>query len=234
MRNLAIGDVVKVADGKYEPIYSFGHKNNKSSAEFLQITTNTNRPLEISKDHMILLEGGRFVPASMVRKGDMLVNGLGELVLVQTMRKIIRKGVYAPFTQSGTLVVDNIVASNYIAYQDSEYLTIAGFYYFSYHWLAHTFQSVHRLAVVMGFVDETYTDAGVSHWVHLPHEFGLWLVEQQALVVVAILIPCISLFGFLSILEALVTNPITFSTFVVGLVTLLTASQCVYFRTTKR
>ena len=77
---------------------------------------------------MVLVEDGRFVPASLLKKGDQLVRGnSGELVTVQSVRTVVCKGVYAPFTAFGTIVVDNILASNYITYQGPEYLEVANF-----------------------------------------------------------------------------------------------------------
>jgi hypothetical protein len=116
--------------------------------------------------------------------------------------------------------VNDLVASNYIAYQGSEYLTIGGIETpFSYQWLAHTFNSAHRLAVMMGFKCESYTDTGVSHWVDVPHKVGSWLVEQNVVVALAVLLPAIALFGFISVMEGIVKSPLALATTVVGFVT---------------
>ena len=236
MIDLAIGDAVKVAHNKYEPVYSFGHRNDEASAEFLQIVTEGNRkPLEISKDHMVNIEGGRSVPASMVNMGDMLVTASGDLVAVSVIRNVVRKGIYAPFTESGSIIVNGIAASNYVAYQDSEYLKLAGFETpFTYQWLAHTFNSVHRLAGMMGFGGETYSETGLSQWVALPHKFASWLLGQNAAVALAILVPSFVLFGFVSLVEALVKSPIFLATLVVGVATLFLAHRSVSVKMTKK
>jgi hypothetical protein len=237
MTDLAIGDSVKVAANKYEPIYSFAHKNDEASAEFLQIVTGGNRkPLEISKYHMVNVEGGRSVPASMVKIGDMLVTASGDLVDVRTIRNVVRKGIYAPFTESGSIIVNDIAVSNYIAYQDSEYLKLAGIETpFTYQWLAHTFNSVHRLAVMMGFTEETYSKTGISHWVALPHKVGSWLLGQNVVVALAILVPCIVFFCFVSITEALVKTHYCLATLLVGAVTLwFAAHRSVSVKMTKK
>ena len=235
MSSLAVGDYVKVVDNKYEPVYSFGHKNDESSAEFLQIVTKGNRrPLELSKDHMVVIEGGRHVPASLVKRGDNLVTADGDLVVVKTIRTVMRKGIYAPFTASGSIIVNDIAASNYVAFQGSEYLQIAGVDTpFSFHWLAHIFNSVHRVAVMIGFSGESYTETGVSQWVALPHKCGIWLLEQNAVVALAILLPSIALFGFVSMIEALMNSPMVLATLVVGALTLLVARRTVSVKTLK-
>ena len=235
MSDLALGDYVKVVDNKYEPVYSFGHKDGESSAEFLQIVTKGNRrPLEISKDHMVVVEGGRHVPASSVKRGDNLVTADGDLVVVKTIRTVMRKGIYAPFTASGSIIVNDIAASNYVAFQGSEYLQIAGFDTpFSFHWLAHIFNSVHRVAVMIGFSGESYTATGVSQWVALPHKCGSWLLEQNAVFALAILLPSIALFGLVSVIEALMNSPMILATLVVGALTLVVARRTVSVKTMK-
>jgi hypothetical protein len=235
MTDLTLGDAVKVSDNKYEPIYSFGHKNGEAFAEFFQIVTEGDRkPLEISKDHMVKGESGRSVPASMIKIGDMLVTGSGNLVAVKAIRTVVRQGIYAPFTEFGSIIVNDIVSSIYIAYQDSEYLKVAGVETpFTYQWLAHTFNSAHRLAVMVGFTGETYTDAGVSRWVDIPQKCGSWLLDQHAIVAFGILVPSIALFGFVSVLEALFKSPLALATIVVGAVTLFFTRRSFHFKTTK-
>lgn len=199
MSELKLGDMVQVSttDVRYEPIYSFGHKADDASAEFLQISTTStsSKPLEISSDHMIAIEeGGRFVPASMVKKGDRLLTTTttsnssdnNDTVVVTNIKTITRKGVYAPFTKSGTIVVNDILASNYIAYQDSEYFQIGSIMMttpFSYQFMAHSFNSIHRLVLlVLGKeteTQETYTDQGVSHWVDVPHRMLKWVLQEE-------------------------------------------------------
>jgi hypothetical protein len=92
-----------------------------------------------------------------------------QFVVVTTIRDVTQKGLYAPFTSSGTIVVNDIVASSFISFQGSEYLKLGDFVTpFTFQWLAHTFESGHRFACRSGLVDrseETYTAFGVSHWV---------------------------------------------------------------------
>jgi hypothetical protein len=159
----------------------------------------------------------------MIQSGDKLVSGSSddEQVIVKSIKTVVRQGIFAPFTASGKIVVNNVVASTYIAYQGSEFLQIAGVNTpLSYHWLAHTFQSAQRLALRMGIVssnEETYTDEGVSHWVNVPHKAGLWLLEQHPLILLALLIPAICFFGIVSTLEG-TSSSASFSVFVTGLV----------------
>jgi hypothetical protein len=205
MSSLEIGDSVLVAGNKFEPVYSFGHRDTESSAEFLQIYPDSvaKAPIEISRDHLILTNGEHWVPAGTLRQaGDRLIDGEGNRVSVTKIHRVNRTGVCAPFTKSGSIVVNDLVASNYIGYQGSEYLMIGGVKTpLTYHWMAHTFNSVHRLAVSMGITGETYTDNGVSRWVDVPHTCGSWLLKQHPVVVVVILVPSIFVFAMISLLE---------------------------------
>jgi len=227
MDQLDIGDyVLSDTSGKYEAVYSFGHKSREISAEFLQITTEGSHvPLEISPDHMIVTEDGRFIPASKVKTGDrLLTSSMHEQVVpVTSIKAVTGKGIYAPFTASGTIVVNGILASNYIAYQGSEsYTTIAGIPLLSYQWAAHTFNSVHRLAVLLGVGGETYTESGVSRWVEKPHQWTMWLLEQPSIVSMFLLFVCLVITGLARLVEMVVIN---ITSTVAGLLMILIMSR---------
>lgn len=127
MEKLQIGDRVQVASSsisnknKFETVYAFGHYEPQGIGEFLRIWSsalNTD-PLEISAMHMVFVEVGNekksrsrlATPASLVVIGDVLVGG----AIVTRIDTVQRKGVYAPFTESGTLVVNQVLVSNYIS-----------------------------------------------------------------------------------------------------------------------
>jgi hypothetical protein len=57
------------------------------------------------------------------------------------------------------------------------------------------------MAFSLGFNGETYTEAGVSHWVDLPNKWGSWILEQHPIVMVAVLVPSIIMFAAISLLE---------------------------------
>lgn len=203
MSSLEIGDRVLVAGNKYESVYSFGHRNANQPGEFVQIHTDgVDAPIKISPDHLILSTGEHWVPASTLRTGDKLTNSDGNHATISKIEQVRSPGVFAPFTKSGSIVVNNLVASNYIGYQGSEYLMIGGVQTpLTYHWVAHIFNSVHRVAFSLGVTGETYTEAGVSHWVDLPNKWGSWLLQQQPIVMVAVLVPSIVMFATISLLE---------------------------------
>lgn len=203
MKDLQLGDMVQVVGGNYEPIYSFGHKHSDTYSEFLAISTTDNKVLEISKNHMVGRPNGGFVPAGILQVGDSLISSNGVTTSVRSIRSVQRKGVYAPFTDSGTIIVNGILASTYIAYEDSQYLRIASMKTpFTYQWLAQTFQCLHRLATKLNlFGEETYSESGVSGWVQGPHEIFMWLLDQHVVVVLPVMTITILCFGFIWVVD---------------------------------
>ena len=121
MDNLQLGDLIMTANGRYEPVYSFGHRAESMVAEYLQFLPSN---LEVSADHMVFVVtrdgNSRALPAAFVKVGDQLMHG----ETVTEIMRVHRKGLYAPFTPSGTLVVNGVGVSSYIALQASESLTI--------------------------------------------------------------------------------------------------------------
>lgn len=219
MKNLQLGDVV-LTDGAnnnnnklYEPIYSFGHVNAKASSEFVQLKTTTTT-LELTKDHMVFVEGNRAVPASSIQVGDNLVMASGDLEAVKDIKKVVRKGIYAPFTPSGSIVVNGVKASNFLSFQDGGVLKIGGFSTgLTYQWMSHTFELPHRVwCHYLGQCkNEQYTTDGVTTWMALPHQVALWFFQQNAIVMTAVAVPVllglVSLWTLEHVVVLLLTAP---------------------------
>jgi hypothetical protein len=200
MKDLKLGDKVLAAAGKYEQVYSFGHRHESVSAEFLQLLPST---LEISRDHMLLVRG-RYVPASAVQVGDKLESASGDVITVEAINTVVRTGVYAPFTSSRTIVVSNI----YIAFQDSGRLFVGGWETpFMYQWIAHMSHSPHRILSRLGLSGaKEYTFDGMSTWIAGPYEVSQWFIVQNWAVMTVVLVSAMSL-GMLSmVLESVCQN----------------------------
>lgn len=195
MDELKIGDKVKASGENFETVYSFGHYHESAEGDFLQLFTEGSKaPLELSADHMLFVEGGRAVPASAVNTGDKVVLADGKLATIKSIKTAVRQGVYAPFTESGTISVSGVKASSFVAFQGEEYLTIAGIQTpFSYQWLAHSFESAHRIMSRFGLGAETYNTDGVSSWVSMPLQATQWLLSQNALVIALLMVPWASI-----------------------------------------
>jgi hypothetical protein len=209
MSSLRLGDEVLVADSKYERVYSFGHRHESVETEYLQLYSSSSAPLEITKEHMIIIEDGRALPASTVQIGDKLKAVNGAVVEVNAIKTVPRKGAYAPFTTSGTIVVNDVVASTFVAFQAADVLTIGGVKLpFSFQWLAHTFESPHRFycSYASECLTEEYTEEGVSKWVSAPLVFWVWLFGQNILIMSLVLTPIFCVFLCLGCINASMGN----------------------------
>jgi len=147
----------------------------------------------MTDDHLLFVRGyPHSIPASHVKVGDEL-NWLSDntsnkssavnFVRVKEVRRVVRKGSYAPFTTSGTIVVNQVLASTFVGFQDSGVLKV-GSYFTPLAWqtLAHVFESPHRLVCATPLlwtywcVTESYSIEGISHWVYGPLTFTMWLL----------------------------------------------------------
>lgn len=201
MKDLRIHDEVLVSIDPpiYEPVYSFGHINPVVSANFLKMHPSN---VELSRSHLVFVEGKGAVPAFMVMVGDKLLGGNP----VSAISSVTRNGVYAPFTPSGRIVVNGVVASTYISFQDSHVYKIGSIPTgISYQWLAQSFQFPHRTwCYKLGFcVDEQYTDEGISTWASRPLYASQWLFRQHWMVCFVLSIPLLMVAVLFAILEFL-------------------------------
>lgn len=158
IRHFLIGNYVQGNnnnnDDSYSHVYTFGHYDSKMTTEYLQIytttTTNNNSnqasppPLKLSPLRMVLLRNQTFVPASNLQVGDELGGSGVTIIIISDICQVTRTGgAYAPFTKSGTIVVNGIVASSFVTKNNnaSQNDTM----YLSFHWLAYFLQAPHRL-----------------------------------------------------------------------------------------
>ena len=179
LENLKIGDMVHVGSGKYEPIYSFGHYAPKGwSDDFVRLTTESGT-LFLSSDHMVYASHA-FKAAATVEPGDNLLWNDEPVTVQDVSNGHKERGMLAPFTPSGKIVVDGFLASAFIHVPDTPTLHS----WMSPQWLAHSFEFPHRIAChYMGSCpNETYTAHGVSTWVARPLEIGMWVLRQDSFV----------------------------------------------------
>lgn len=118
----------------YETVYGFGHRNEDKHDEYLRITTTTHndnqQPLELSASHLIYLHGQEHpVRSDSLRVGDQLIHvtedGTTKIPAAIThIEWVVRKGLYQPLTQDGTIVVDGIETSTYVSMQGATPRTV--------------------------------------------------------------------------------------------------------------
>ena len=102
-----------------EPVITFIHREQVKLQEFLRITTTKNNNLKITEDHLLFVEKNglsQAIPARVVKIGDTVYvkqNGLMRTATVQDISTVYEKGVYAPMTRSGTILVNDVHTSCY-------------------------------------------------------------------------------------------------------------------------
>mmetsp|Transcript_26182 Transcript_26182/g.48830 ORF Transcript_26182/g.48830 Transcript_26182/m.48830 type:complete len:182 (+) Transcript_26182:226-771(+) len=118
MKDLNVGDHILSSNGNYEPVYAFAHQDKTSSAKYIEIhSLGGSSPLKVSEDHLVLVNG-HYIPAKDIQVGSLLNDASGSTVTVRKVKTgVDAKGLYAPLTPSGTLLVNGIQASSYISLQ---------------------------------------------------------------------------------------------------------------------
>jgi len=166
MKELQLGDRIQTASGKFEPVYSFGHYGPDQMGEFVRFILSTGDTLELSASHMVFIAGQSYpIPASMVKPEDVLqTTATATAAFVQDIVRITKsQGVYAPFTTSGTLVVNGVICSSFIYPLETYYSNWFGW---SMHALAHRWERWHRwYYYLFQSMEESYTKEGLSTWV---------------------------------------------------------------------
>ena len=122
MATLQIGEEVQVIDNneiRTEPVITFIHRQPEVMQEFIRITTMKKNILKITEDHLMFVEKigeAIAIPARNVKVGDTVyvkVNHSVETDAVRSISTVYEKGVYAPVTLSGTILVNDVHTSCY-------------------------------------------------------------------------------------------------------------------------
>jgi len=206
MSELRLGDSILVdTNGTYEKVYTFGHYSpDAPKAPFVKIMTQNGSELTLSESHMIKTVDSRTIPASQILKGDSIYHVSGKTdVVVSTKTIRMQKGMYAPFTASGYLIVDDILVSNYVALIPEDKAP--------HQWIAHAFNAPHRMYCnYFGCMTERYNEEGISQFVAKPLAISKWILNQKSEFITNICFALIvMLCGFFSLLEQLQCNTTT-------------------------
>lgn len=109
------GEQAFIGVGRHSEVYFFGHRSAHSTARFVQIThSGQHKPLVISPRHYLYVND-RLATASTVRVGHRLRDADGYAVLVTDIDSVVERGLYAPTSLHGDLIVDGIRVSSYTA-----------------------------------------------------------------------------------------------------------------------
>lgn len=112
MEKLQLGDIVRVADGGFSPVFMFTHKLSDVKHAMVQLKTSSGASLTLTHGHYVI-SSGVMRTAGTVQVGDELVLANGETSAVTSTTTVQGTGLYNPQTVSGTIVVDGVVASTY-------------------------------------------------------------------------------------------------------------------------
>lgn len=135
LEDLRLGERVASLNSRGDIVYSeviaFLDRSPTESRQFVRLTTESGRSLTLTPAHLVPIERGASVFAARVKVGDrILVRDRAEDSFltndvssdaedrlrwdrVVEARLVLEEGVYAPLTNEGTLLVDDVVASCY-------------------------------------------------------------------------------------------------------------------------
>jgi len=216
MKDLQVGDKVLAANGEYQTVYSFMHHHKFKPSSYLQIYTDSplEGPLEISSEHMVFLDGKKNpVPASQIKVGDKLAAQY-DTATVSKIKNVMRDGLYAPVTADGTLVVNGILASSFITFQDSDTLEIGGYKVISYQLLEHMWEMPHRV-LCLGLKNfcknEAHNEDGYNKWSYLGIRILRGAEQQNTFIQVIMFLIGMSILFPLYAAEMIATTPGAFA-----------------------
>ncbi|CAN8073769.1 unnamed protein product [Agarophyton chilense] len=108
---LQAGHEVMVSEIESSDVFLFSHRNVHGVYDFIQVTSEHNHTIELSSGHYIYANDRR-VPAYTLKEGDLLrtVDGPSRVRRLQCVRA---KGLVAPHTLHGDIVIDGVVISTY-------------------------------------------------------------------------------------------------------------------------
>ena len=214
MKDLQVGDKILNSVNQYEIVYAFGHYQPNHETEYLKIETDQKKSLELKAEHLLYRKGSTYpVSAASVEIGDKLMSSNG--APTQTVTKIssiVRRGIYAPLTSSGSFLADGVKVSSYAAIQPKrsdddtgEYAQLQdGTKFMPQHIAIHLFLAPFRLHCQLFQVCDSYNDNGVPRYISVGIDFFRWLDEQSMLFQVVMFVPGLFVFGTFAAAEQVI------------------------------
>lgn len=174
LSQLRIGDEILTMDNdgqlKFSEVYMFLDRDEQIRREFVRIETENGQTLVVTPSHLIYTwrsddanalittDTADFRYADVVQIGDFVLVNINDTLEPRRVTKLTRemhRGVYAPLTYDGTIVVNSIAASCYAIIEK--------------HSMAHTafapMRSLHRIEEMLGMTNDIDGESprGV-HW----------------------------------------------------------------------
>lgn len=125
LQDLKLGEKVLSVDAKGDTVYSevimFLDRNINQTREFVQIKTAGGKQIRVTPAHLLLVwlpnkKQTKYIYADQVQENDQLlvnVNNNLEPQRVIDISVTLARGIIAPLTREGTVIVDSIAASCY-------------------------------------------------------------------------------------------------------------------------
>ncbi|CAB9531682.1 Desert hedgehog protein [Seminavis robusta] len=209
--------VTAIQPSPLSPSSAFGHTPNRHVlATFVELfVESSKRALQMTGNHMVYVHGkSNPVRADSIQVGDSLLGKNNEPLKVTKIRETQKKGIYAPLTKSGTIVVDNILASNYISLQDNaaEYVELSFLpKVLSHHALSHLWMAPFRLLCSTTSTQfcESVNENGLSQYAAFGFQFAEWGQSQNILVQIPFLIATVVVLALFALMEVVVGLPMT-------------------------
>jgi len=140
--NIREGDVLKAwslteSREVFSRFTGYQHDSAEEYARYNELITESEKSLKMTEGHLMgklnADDQTEFVFASQIKVGDRVLTSGGQVERIARLDESVEKGVYAPMTAEGTVMVNNMVASCYSNYQS--------------HTLAH---AIHPLLMTLG------------------------------------------------------------------------------------
>ena len=114
MKDLKIGDRVRVANGRYSDVVLFTHRDEKHQGRFVEILTENGPTLRLTNGHYLHVNS-KLMPAHSAKPGDVLRDGRNEATsfgfIVRNVRSVVDRGLYNPQTIHGDIIVNGIISN---------------------------------------------------------------------------------------------------------------------------
>lgn len=109
--SLRAGQVVRATDDDYSAVFLFSHRRVTGMYEFVRLESESGRAITLSGSHYVYANG-QLTAADAVRVGDLLatIDGASRVSHVAVVRE---RGLVAPHTLHGDIVVNGVRASSY-------------------------------------------------------------------------------------------------------------------------
>lgn len=114
MEDIRLAEKIAIGGDKHSDVYFFGHRKSDHVSEFVSIAhVGSETRVRLSPNHYLYVDG-KLRTAQSVRPGQRLrgADGRDSLAVVNVKREELR-GLYAPTTMHGDLLVDGVVVSSY-------------------------------------------------------------------------------------------------------------------------